>query len=195
MNNIPGYTFGTPAVAKSPVTDEEFSLLKATVFFSDQDVEALRLAARVLDGKAEQILDVWYGYVGANPHLLTYFSGKDGKPDAAYLSAVRARFAQWIRDTTSANFDRDWLDYQYEVGLRHTRGKKNRTDAVASQADVIHLRYLIAFIYPLTATIKPFLALEGNTPEEIDRMYNAWFKAVTLTAVLWSQPYVTDGSF
>ena len=41
----------------------------------------------------EQILDVWYGFVAANPHLVSAFSSRhDGAPLADYLGAVRKRF-------------------------------------------------------------------------------------------------------
>ena len=112
-----------------------------------------------------------------------------------YLEAVRRRFAVWILDTTAANYDRAWLDYQYEIGLRHTRARKNATDDVSSTAEVVHLRYLIAFIVPLTATMRPFLAKKGHSTDEVERMHQAWFKAVTLTAALWAQPYVPAQDF
>ncbi|MDO9352510.1 MAG: protoglobin domain-containing protein [Solirubrobacteraceae bacterium] len=195
MNTIPGYTYGTPDVARSPLSDEEFELLKTTVLFSQDDVAALRMAGEVLDDQIDAVLDVWYGYVGANPHLVHYFSGKNGAPNPEYLAAVRHRFGQWIRDTTAANFDRRWLDYQHEIGLRHTRIKKNRTDGVDSAADVIHLRYLVAFIYPITATMRPFLAKKGHGEADVEKMHQAWFKAVTLTTVLWSQPFVPARDF
>lgn len=133
--------------------------------------------------------------MGSSPHLVTYFSGKTGAPDPVYLGAVRLRFGQWIRDTTAANFDRAWLDYQHELGLRHTRMKKNKTDGVSSTSPVIHMRYLVGFTVPLTVTMKPFLAKKGHNAEDVERMYQAWFKAVTLTAVLWSQPYVPASDF
>lgn len=53
----------------------------------------------------------------------------------------------------------------------------------------IPLRYLIAFIWPITATIRPFLANADTDPADLDGMHAAWFKAVTLTVALWSQPY------
>jgi hypothetical protein len=190
MNTIPGYDLGKPGSARSPLSDEDFEKLRKTVLFGDDDVKALRMAADVLGDQVEDVLDVWYGFVASSPQLVVYFAGSDGAPDGAYLAAVRKRFGQWIRDTTAARFDRAWLDYQYELGLRHTRMKKNRTDGVASTSDVIHLRYLVAFIYPITATVRPFLARKGHAEADVDRMYQAWFKAVTMTAVLWSQPYV-----
>lgn len=192
---IPGYTLGSADVARSPLSEADFELLKTTLLFTDDDVQALRLAGEVLDGQIEDVLDVWYGYVGANAHLLHYFSGQAGAPNPDYLAAVRRRFGQWIRDTTAARYDAAWLDYQYEIGLRHTRIKKNRTDGVQSAAPVIHLRYLIAFIYPITATLRPFLAGRGHDAAQVEAMYQAWFKAVTLTTVLWTQPFVPAADF
>ena len=85
------------------------------------------ISYEVLKDQVEAILDVWYGFVGSNPHLVASFSGKSaGKPLKEYLGAVRQRFGQWILDTARAEYDQNWLDYQYEIGLRHHRTKKNR---------------------------------------------------------------------
>ena len=192
---IPGYTLGSAQVASSPLSDDDLTLLKQTVLLGDDDMHHLRLAADVLDDQVEAVLDVWYGFVGSNAHLVRYFAGANGSPDAAYLGAVRRRFGQWIRDTCAARYDRAWLDYQYEIGLRHTRAKKNRTDGIASTSEVIHLRYLVAFIVPLTATMQPFLASKGHDAATVAKMQLAWFKAVTLTAALWAQPFVPTQDF
>ena len=177
------------------MSDADLELLKTTVLLGQEDLDHLRLAGEVLDDQVEAVLDVWYGFVGSHPHLLKYFSGGDDQPSAAYLEAVRKRFGLWIRDLCSASYDRAWLDYQYEIGLRHTRAKKNQTDGVRSASDVVHLRYLVAFIAPLTVTIRPFLGRKGHSPEVVDKMYHAWFKALTLTVTLWSQAFVPAADF
>ena len=134
---IPGYTYGIEAVAKSPLTDEDFDRLKQATLFTEEDVKALRLAGEVLDDQGEDLLDVWYGFVASHPFLVHEFSGPDGKPDSDYLAAVRRRFGQWVRDTTKVDYDRAWLDYQHEIGLRHTSAKKNWTDGVQSASDQV----------------------------------------------------------
>jgi len=136
QTDIPGYTYGTDAVPRSPLSLDELGLLKATLLMGDDDLAALRRSGQVLAGRVEEILDVWYGFVGANPHLLAAFTGPDGQPDQAYLAAVRRRFGRWILDTARAEYDQAWLDYQQEIGLRHHRGGKNRTDG-ARAADHI----------------------------------------------------------
>jgi hypothetical protein len=185
---IPGYTYGTADVARSPVTDDDLATLLSTLLWTDADERALRQAGDVLAGQEEAVLDVWYGYVASQPHLVAYFAGPDGTPDDRYLSRVRARFGQWIRDLCQRPWDRTWLDYQEEIALRHTAAKKNVTDGAQAPAE-IPLRYMIAFIYPITATIRDFLAAKGHPAEQVEAMHQAWFKAVVLSATLWARPY------
>lgn len=193
--SIPGYTYGTPEVPRSPLTQEEFDLLKQAVLFGEEDIKYLRQSLSVLKEQVEEILDVWYGFVSSYPHLVYFFGKKsDGTAEAEYLAAVRRRFGQWIIDTAKAEYDQKWLDYQYEIGLRHHRTKKNRTDGVAS-VDNISYRYLPAFIFPITHTLKPFLSKKGHSTEEVERMHQAWVKSVILQTILWSQPYVKQGDF
>ncbi len=192
VQNIPGYAYGS--VGPSPISLKEFEELKQAVLFSAEDEKYLKMAGEVLHDQVEEILDLWYNFVGSHPHLVYYFSGPDGKPNAEYLSAVRKRFGQWILDTCMRPYDQTWLNYQHEIGLRHHRTKKNKTDNVQS-VPVVPLRHMIAFIYPITATIKPFLAKKGHSPDEVDKMHQAWFKSVTLQVALWSYPYVKDGDY
>jgi hypothetical protein len=191
---IPGYTYGTPAVARSPLTPADLDGLKKALLFTDEDVRYLRMSRGVLAGQVDAILDVWYGFVAATPELLAYFSTKGGVPDAGYLAAVRRRFAVWVLDTAAAEYDQDWLDYQHEIGLRHHPAKKNRTDG-ADSVDLVHFRYLPALTVPVTTTLKPFLAKGGHPAEEVDKMHAAWVKAVLIQTILWSHPYVRDGQF
>ena len=192
---IPGYTYGQPQLAHSPVTLQELDLLKKTLLFTDEDVRYLRMSHDVLKDQTDQVLDVWYGFVASNPHLVYYFGKKqDGQPDGEYLAAVRRRFGQWILDTASANYDQKWLDYQYEIGRRHHRTAKNQTDG-AKSVDNINYRYIPALIYPITATLKPFLAKKGHSVEDVEKMHQAWVKSVILQVILWSQPYIKDGDF
>jgi len=194
QRSIPGYTYGSTALKPSPISLQDFELLKQAVLFTDEDVQYLRMAGEVLADQIEDVLDLWYGFVGSHPHLVYYFSDPNGQPNAEYLAAVRKRFGQWILDTCNRPYDQDWLNYQYEIGLRHHRTKKNQTDHVQSVPNV-SFRYMVAFIYPITATIKSFLAKKGHSAEEVEKMHQAWFKSVVLQVALWSYPYVKEGDF
>ncbi|MEV4415267.1 protoglobin domain-containing protein [Catellatospora sp. NPDC049609] len=191
QKTIPGYTYGTAEAARSPVSLDELARLKDSVLFGPADEAALHTAGQVLADQVEDVLDVWYGFVLAHPFLAAYFSTPDGQLVEDYARRVRARFGQWILDTCNRPYDQAWLDYAEEIGLRHTAAKKNATDEAPSLPQ-INLRYLIAFIVPITMTIRPFLARKGHREEEVEAMYQAWFKAVTMQAALWSRPYADD---
>jgi hypothetical protein len=193
MAQIKGYDYGSASLATSPISLQDLALLKKTLIWSDEDDRYLRMAGAVLADQADAVLDLWYGYVGGNEHLLHYFT-KGDQPNMDYLSAVRSRFGQWILDLCNRPFNQDWLNYQHEIAQRHHSTKKNQTDGVEA-VPIIHARYLVAFIYPITATIKGFLGKKGHSADDVDAMHNAWFKAVTLTTLLWCQPYFKENEF
>lgn len=182
-------------LSRAPISLADFELMKRTALFGDDDVAALRMSRPILVPQTNEILDVWYGFVGSNDHLLHYFTSRDdGKPIGAYLDGVRVRFGQWIADTAAANYDQSWLDYQFEIGRRHHRVGKNRTDN-ANAVEHIHFRYLHPLIVPITTTLRPFLEKGGHGAADVDRMQAAWLKSVTLQVTLWCWPYVREGDF
>ena len=192
---VPGYTYGQKSLATAPFTLADLTALKKTLLFGEEDERALRQSKLILADQTDAVLAVWYGFVASTPELVYYFGdAQSGKPDGAYLEAVRKRFAQWILDTADANYDQAWLDYQYEIGLRHNRLKKNKTDGVKSVAQ-INFRYIPALTIPITTTLKPFLAKKGASAADVEKMHAAWVKSVLLQSILWSHPYIRDGQF
>lgn len=194
VTDIAGYTYGTRDVAESPVSLEELEQLKQTVALTDEDLRYLRMAGDLLDGQEHEVIDKWRGIIGSQPHLAHYFVAPDGEPDDTYKARVKERFARWVLDVCRRPLDRDWLNYQHEIGLRHTHLKKNQTDNAATPPQ-LPLRYLIAFSAVVNDTIKPFLANADNSVEEIEAMHRAWCKAVTLTVTLWSRPYLAESEW
>jgi hypothetical protein len=193
--SVPGYAYGAPSLQRAPYTTADLASLQKTLLFTDDDVAALRQSQAILADQTDAILDVWYGFVASTPELVVFFGDAvTGQPDGVYLAAVRKRFGLWILDTAAANYDQRWLDWQYELGLRHNRIKKNQTDRVNS-TEQVSLRYVLALTIPVTTTLKPFLANKGAPPAEVERMHAAWVKAVLLQVILWSHPYVKDGQF
>lgn len=190
-----GYTYGTSAIAKSPMSLDELKLLQQSLLFGEDDIKYLKMSYDILKDQTSDILDVWYGFVASTPQLVYFFGNKaTGQPDGEYLAKVRERFAMWILQTAEANYDQKWLDYQYEIGLRHHSAKKNKTDNVNS-VPIINYRYIPALTIPVTTTLKPFLAKKGASAEDVDKMYNAWVKSVLLQSILWGQPYMKKGEF
>lgn len=195
QGRAPGYALGQPTLARAPYSMADLAALQKSMLFGADDVAALRQSRAILADQTEAILDVWYGFVASTPELVVFFGDtRSGQPDGAYLAAVRKRFALWILDTADAKYDQAWLDWQYEIGLRHNRVKKNKTDGAHGPAQV-DFRYLPALTIPITTTLKPFLAKKGASAGDVEKMHAAWVKAVLLQAILWSHPYIKDGEF
>ena len=188
---IHGYDYGTNRAARSPVALDEFRALEQTVGWSQTDSEALAMVGDVLAGQEEAMVDSWRAIIGKQEHLAKWFFGPDGKPDEAYKAAVRRRFIRWVADLCRCDRDQAWLDYQQEIGQRHTPAKKNRTDG-AQTPDVVPLRYLLAFAAPVILSMREFLDKKGHSAADIGRMHQAWTKSFLLTLTLCSRPYVRD---
>ena len=65
----------------------------------------------------------------------------------------------------------------------------------ADASAIVPFRDLFALIFPVTFTLKPFLAKKGHAVEQVDQMHAAWVKSCLLQLTLWSHPYVKDGDF
>ena len=190
---VPGYTFGTESVTPSAVTLEELETLKVTVGFTDADERYLLLAGEVLKSQAHAVVLHWRsGIIAKIPNLARHSRSVEGEPLPEYLAKSNLRFEQWILDTCFRPYDRDWLNYQQEIALRHTSLKKNQTDGVHSTSHV-PLRDIIGFIAVMNDTIKPYLATNGHAVEEVEKMHLAWCKSMQLQIALWAGPYADSG--
>ncbi len=192
--SIPGYGMHGK-LRTAPYTIKDLESLKKSLLLGEDDLKALRMSRDILADQTDAILDVWYDFVASTPELVHFFrNNKTGQPDGAYLAAVRKRFAQWILDTADANYDQTWLNYQYEIGLRHAPAKKNKTDK-ADSTKLVNFRYIPALTIPVTTTLKPFLAKKGASVEDVEKMHAAWVKSVLLQSILWSYPFVKADHF
>lgn len=190
--DIAGYDFGTDRVTHSPVTIEELRELERTTGLTDEDRRYLVLAREVLAPQAEDMVTAWRTQIGEQPYLAQWFHGPGGCSDERYKAAVKPRFVQWVIDVCTRPHDQAWLDYQEEIGLRHTPMKKNATDRVQAPP-LVPLRYVLAFTSVIVTTARDFLAKSGRSAEEVELMHAAWTKAVMLTLTLWARPYAREG--
>src|SRR5579885_1222730 len=158
---IAGYDYGTAQSARSTVSRDELKALEQTIGWTDADAEALSMAAEVLAGQEEAMVDSWRAIIAQQPHLAKWFFGPNGEPDEDYKAAVKKRFVQWVSDLVTRQRDQEWLDYQEEIGRRHTPAEKNRTDH-AQTPDRVPLRYLLAFAWPVIDKTRPFLSRDGH---------------------------------
>lgn len=190
--SIAGYDYGRAGAAHSPVSLDELREIEATVGWTAEDARTLERHGDLFRAKAEEMVDAWRALIGAQPHLAKWFFGPDGKPDNEYKAKVKARFVQWVLDACFRPHDQAWLDYQEEIGLRHTPAKKNQTDG-AHTPPVVPLRFLFGFAPAVAMTTKKFFVDGGVRDEELQKLEAAWTRAVQLHVTLWSRPYVKDG--
>lgn len=189
-SSIPGYDYGSPRSAVSPVTESDLSELEQTAGWTARDAEVLARHADLFRAKAESMVDSWRSVIGSQSHLSHWFVGPDGKPDDEYKKSVKRRFVQWVIDTAARPHDQDWLNYQQEIGLRHTPAKKNETDGARAPA-LVPSRYLLGFI-PVVLPICSFFKDAIRDEAELERLQEAWTKAVLLHVTLWSRAYVAE---
>jgi hypothetical protein len=82
------------------------------------------------------------------------------------------------------------LDYQLRSDAGTHRSGKNKTDQVDA-VDHIHYRYLPALIYPIFATLRPFLEKDppfsGRNREDASGLA---LKSIILQVTLWSRANV-----
>ena len=190
-SQIPGYDFGTRKSAESPLSDEDLRNLEQTVGWTNEDRDILLKHSALFQQQAEAVVDSWRSVIAAQPHLSHWFVGPDGKPDDDYKARVKARFVQWVVDVALRPHDRAWLNYQEEIGLRHTPAKKNLTDSKQTPP-LVPLRYLLGFI-PVVLPIRKFFSASISNNEELTRLEAAWTRAVLLHITLWSRPYTVEG--
>ena len=189
---VSGYDFGRPEAAHSPISIGELREIEETVGWGEQDFQILRSHGDIFERDAEKMVDAWRAIIAKQPHLAKWFFGPDGKPDEAYKAKVKKRFVQWVLDVCFRPHDQAWLDYQYEIGLRHTPDKKNATDG-AHTASFVPLRYLLAFVSVVAITTRTFFVEAGLEGEELQKLCDAWLRAVQLHVTMWTLPYAKAG--
>jgi hypothetical protein len=189
-SSIPGYDYGTSKSAVSPVSEDDLAKLEQTAGWTAQDADVLARYAAVFQANAESMVDAWRAVIGSQPHLSHWFVKPDGAPDDEYKARVRRRFVQWVVDVALRPHDRHWLNYQHEIGLRHTPAKKNTTDG-AHTPPVVPFRYLLGFL-PVVLPIRRFFASAIQEEAELKRLEAAWTRAVLLHVTLWSRAYITE---
>jgi hypothetical protein len=189
--DIPGYDYGLAASAKSPVSLQELREIEETIGWDNDAAETILRYKDIFEQRAEHMVDEWRSVIGSQPHLVKWFFGPDGKRDEEYAAKVKPRFVQWVIDVCGRAHDQTWLNYQEEIGLRHTPAKKNRTDC-RETAPLVPLRFLLAFVPVVTLSARKFFIEAGLRNEELERLEHAWAKAVQLHVVLWTRLYTKE---
>ncbi len=185
MINGKRYESTSAGMTSSTLSLRDLVLLKRMLLFTREDERYLQMAGEILSSKAETILDIWYDHMVANDYLGHYFT-RDGQPDTDYLNTLRPRFGNWIRQLCQRPYNTHWSQYEQLIAQRYQDQPLPTADM--KDVPVIFLRYLVTFIYPVTNAIRPFLSEKGHRPEEVEKMHQAWFKAVSMSVILWTYP-------
>jgi len=123
------------------------------VLFTEEDKQYLRMAGSILQKQTDAILDLWYNFVGSHPISFSILANLNSLIQPTWEQFVNASSNGFLTLATESMTRLGWTIN--EIGLRHHLTKKNQTDQVQS-VPMMPLRYLIAFIYPITATIRTF---------------------------------------
>ena len=98
---VPGYDYGSPRAAHSPLSAEELRQLEQTIGWSNEDAQVLRRYSHLFQQHAEAMVDSWRAVISSQPHLVKWFFGPDGTRDAEYASKVKPRFVRWVIDAAT----------------------------------------------------------------------------------------------
>ncbi|MBK8534616.1 MAG: hypothetical protein IPL59_05540 [Candidatus Competibacteraceae bacterium] len=178
-----------PALAGFPDRAEVELLLNIGLFSPDDEI-ALRKGWRILKGQTDDYLDMVLGMVAAHPALVTALAALRGEEPATALdgaTTARRRFRQWLFETCYFPQEPPWLKQLYS--------EQSPPDSSAQSSPTLlpGFRHAVALAYPLVATARPFLAADGRSPQDIERMQHALLKAILLQVALLSKLYVRQG--
>jgi Protoglobin len=193
--NIPIQISGEKEVALSVPPEfpdhAQVQLLLRIGLFSPDDELALRDAWRILEGQTDDYLDRVMGMVAAHPVLAAALTALCGEESATHsldgAAAVRDCFRRWLFETCFFPHEPPWLKQLYL--------ERVLPDSPVQSSPVLlpGFRHAVALAYPLVATARPFLAVQGRDHQDIERMQHALLKAILLQVTLLSKLYVKEG--
>ncbi|SEW18469.1 protoglobin domain-containing protein [Chitinophaga arvensicola] len=157
--------------------------LKRMLLFTNEDEQYLIMAGNILAAHTEDILDTWYHAILKNNYLAHYFT-RDGAPDMEYLQSLRPQFRKWIRALCTRQEGQSWWQFEKRIAAQ----VRPEADNDMEPLPLVYLRYLSSFIYPITEAGRPYLNTHGHPSTDVERMQQAWFKAVSFSVLLWVYP-------
>lgn len=185
MNDAMQHGTAGPDNPQSPPDAQTLVRLKRMLLFTNEDEQYLIMAGNILVNHTEEILNNWYDFILKNNYLAYYFA-RDGVPDLDYLQTLRPHFHQWIIDLCTRQEGNSW--WQFEERIAAQLQLKPVSDGHMEPLPLIYLRYLSTFIYPVSEAGRPYLSAHNHPVAEVERMQQAWFKAISFSVLLWVYP-------
>jgi hypothetical protein len=170
----------------APAIDlRELVLLKRMLLFTHEDEKYLQMAGGILSTQTAALLNTWHEYILANDYLTHYFT-QGGQQDLNYIKDLQPQFESWLNSLCFPPQNEKWLKYEQLINNHYA--DKSITQFDMTSIPVVFFRYLVTFIYPATASVRTFLSNKEQEPALLDKMQQAWFKAVCLSVILWCYP-------
>ncbi|WP_160712373.1 protoglobin domain-containing protein [Chitinophaga solisilvae] len=174
-----------PDPRNSPVDAQTLIKIKRMMLFTHEDEQYLTMAGEVLAPHAEDILNKWYERIVSNNYLANYFT-QSGAPDLNYVHSLRPHFREWISSLCRRSESMRWWEFEEKI-IRQLQLRNIPVDDL-DPLSPLFLRYLSTFVFPVSEAGRYFLNNTGYGSDDIEKMHQAWFKAVSLSALLWLYP-------
>lgn len=159
--------------------------IKRMMLFTHEDEQYLTMAGEILAPHAEEILNQWYEDLVSNNYLALYFTNS-GAPDLDYLNSLRPHFKAWITALCNRRDSHRWWEFEERIA-RQLQLRNVPLDDLHAISPV-YLRYMTTFVFPVSEAGRYFINSAGYSRAEAAAMHQAWFKAVSLSALLWIYP-------
>ncbi|PSL49565.1 protoglobin [Chitinophaga niastensis] len=185
MNDAMQHNAARPDPPKASLDAQTLVRLKRMLLFTNEDEQYLTMAGAILMDHTDDILNNWYDYMLKNNYLAYYFT-KKGEPDTGYLQTLRPHFRKWIHGLCTRQEGTTW--WQFEERIAAQLQLKNTPGDNLEPLPMIFLRYLSTFIYPVAEAGRSYLSRHDHPAAEVERMHQAWFKAVSFSVLLWVYP-------
>lgn len=174
-----------PAPQSTSVDAQVLIKIKRMMLFTHEDEQYLTMAGTILAPHAEEILNRWYEGIVSNNYLAHYFTSS-GAPDLDYLNNLRPHFKAWIMTLCNRQDSHRWWEFEERIA-RQLQLRNVPLDDLHPLSPV-YLRYMTTFVFPVSEAGRFFINSAGYNEAEVAAMHQAWFKAVSLSALLWIYP-------
>ena len=177
----------TPTRDVAP-SNPDLARLNEAIWLTEDDEYALRDAAEILAGQADDMVTGWRATLADQPWRAGYSRHPDGPRNPEQDAAAKPQFDRWIIDAYTRSVDQGWPDYQHGIGPRRTWAERSSADGVDSPDQVPQLR-LLAFADTVISAARDHLAAAGAAAGDVDRMHAAFTKWVMLQVTVLTQSF------
>ena len=127
--SIPGYDYGQPSAAHSPVSLEELREIEEAAGWTEEDALILKRHHEIFEQNAERMVDAWRKVIASQPHLAKWFTTSDGKTDDEYKARSRRGLSNGSSTFASGRTTRHGLIIRRKSASGTLRRKRTKQTA------------------------------------------------------------------